>query len=101
MKYIQVLKIWDILPLEDIPKLTNRFIQMVSSIFAMRHVLRVIWKFLKAGHPIWIFPPPRFKDPSNTDAESDLVGDTCDGRRYVENSQFCMWWKRFDREKFD
>ena len=40
MKYIQVLKIWDILPLEDIPKLTNRFIRMISSIIAMRHVLR-------------------------------------------------------------
>ena len=30
---------------------------------------------------------PRFKDLSNTDAESDLVGDASDGRSYVENLQ--------------
>ncbi|CAN6675294.1 unnamed protein product [Malus baccata var. baccata] len=69
MKYILVLKIWDILPLEDIPKLTNRFIQIISSIFAMRHVLRGISLKLatRFGYS------PRCKDPSNTDAESDLV----------------------------
>ncbi|XP_048428983.1 uncharacterized protein LOC125472003 [Pyrus x bretschneideri] len=91
MKYIQVLKIWDILPLEDIPILTNR-LESIFNRYTDDFINRCNETCLDGDLEVpnsW--PPtldiPRFKDLSNTEAESDLVGDTSDGRSYVENSQ--------------
>ncbi|XP_068331779.1 uncharacterized protein [Pyrus communis] len=91
MKYIQVLKIWDILPLEDIPKLKNR-LESIFNRYTDDFINRCNETCLDGDLEVpnsW--PPtldiPRFKDLSNTEAESDLVGDTSDGRSYVENSQ--------------
>ncbi|KAM1846609.1 hypothetical protein ACFX14_011002 [Malus domestica] len=90
-KYIQVLKIWDILPLEDIPKLNNR-LESIFHRYTDDFINRCNETCLDGNLEVpnsW--PPtldiPRFKDLSNTEAESDLVGDTADGRSYVENSQ--------------
>ncbi|XP_068331789.1 uncharacterized protein [Pyrus communis] len=91
MKYIQVLKIWDILPLEDIPKLKNR-LESIFNRYTDDFINRCNETCLDGDLEVpnsW--PPtldiPRFKDLNNTEAESDLVGDTSDGRSYVENSQ--------------
>ncbi|XP_024196530.1 uncharacterized protein LOC112199800 [Rosa chinensis] len=91
LQYVQVLKIWDILPVEDIPKLIYR----LDSIFnrctdnfinlCKETCLDGDLEVPKSWSPSLEFS--RFKDLSISEAQSDLVGDTSDCRSYVENSQ--------------
>ncbi|CAB4265332.1 unnamed protein product [Prunus armeniaca] len=92
VKYVQILKIWDILPLEDIPKLVNR-LESILKRYTDDFINRCKEKCLEGDLEVpksWppSFDVPRFKDLSVTENQSDLVGDDdSDGRSYVENSQ--------------
>ncbi|XP_050375416.1 uncharacterized protein LOC126792936 [Argentina anserina] len=91
LHYVQVLKIWDILPLEDIPKLIIR-LDSIFNRYADDFINLCKEKCLdgelevpKSWAPSLQFS--RFKDLNTSEAQSDLVGDTSDCRSYVENSQ--------------
>ncbi|XP_021823635.1 uncharacterized protein LOC110764898 [Prunus avium] len=92
VKYIQILKIWDLLPLEDISKLVNR-LESILKRYTDDFINRCKEKCLEGDLEVPKSWPPsldivRFKDLSITENRSDLVGDNdSDGRSYVENSQ--------------
>ncbi|CAL8993557.1 unnamed protein product [Prunus brigantina] len=92
VKYIQILKVWDLLPLEDIPKLVNR-LESILKRYTDDFINRCKEKCLESDLEVPKSWPPsldivRFKDLSITENQSDLVGDNdSDGRSYVENSQ--------------
>ncbi|CAL2226962.1 unnamed protein product [Prunus armeniaca] len=92
VKYVQILKIWDILPLQDIPKLVNR-LESILKRYTDDFINRCNEKCLEGDLEVpksWplSLDVPRFKDLSITENQSDLVGDDdSDGRNYVENSQ--------------
>ncbi|CAN6700208.1 unnamed protein product [Malus baccata var. baccata] len=91
LKYIQVLKIWNILPLEGIPKLINRLASIFKR-YTDDFINRCNEKCLEGDLEVpkcWptSLDVPRFKDLSVTETDSDFVGDASDGRSYVENSQ--------------
>ncbi|XP_061989828.1 uncharacterized protein LOC133708383 [Rosa rugosa] len=84
LQYVQVLKIWDILPLEDIPKLINR-LDGIFNRYTDNFINLCKEKCLdgdlevpKSWSPSLEFS--RFKDLSISEAQSDLVGDTSDCR---------------------
>uniref|UniRef100_A0A2N9IPI2 DNA2/NAM7 helicase-like C-terminal domain-containing protein n=1 Tax=Fagus sylvatica TaxID=28930 RepID=A0A2N9IPI2_FAGSY len=70
-RYHQVLKIWDIVPVEDIEKLVKR--------------LDRIWKFRRVGQSLLILSG--LKNLDNNENGSDLSGSASDGRTYVENAK--------------
>ncbi|XP_004298033.1 PREDICTED: uncharacterized protein LOC101303608 [Fragaria vesca subsp. vesca] len=89
LHYVQVLNIWDILFLEDIPKLINRldsiFIQYTDDFINL-------WKEKCLDGDLEVpksWPPSlqysQFKDVNINEAQSDFVGDTSDCRSYVEH----------------
>ncbi|XP_048422280.1 uncharacterized protein LOC103932355 [Pyrus x bretschneideri] len=91
LKYIQVLKIWNILPLEGIPKLINR-LDGIFKRYTDDFINRCNEKCLEGDLEVpkcWptSLDVPRFKDLSATETDSDFVGVASDGRSYVENSQ--------------
>ncbi|BFG15998.1 hypothetical protein CerSpe_022720 [Prunus speciosa] len=92
VKYIQILKIWDLLPLEDISKLVNR-LESILKRYTDDFINRCKEKCLEGDLEVPKSWPPsldivRFKDLGITENRSDLVGDNdSDGRSYVENSQ--------------
>ncbi|ONI28251.1 hypothetical protein PRUPE_1G134300, partial [Prunus persica] len=86
VKYVQILKIWDILPLQDIPKLVNR-LESILTRYTDDFINRTSDLEVPKSWPLSL-DVPRFKDLSITENQSDLVGgDDSDGRNYVENSQ--------------
>ncbi|XP_061990361.1 uncharacterized protein LOC133708840 [Rosa rugosa] len=89
-EYVQVLKIWDLLPLEDIPKLINR-LDSIFNRYTDNFINLCKQKCLDGDLEVpksWSsLEFSRFKDLSISEAQSDLVGDTSDCRSYVENSQ--------------
>ncbi|KAL6295349.1 hypothetical protein ACE6H2_003491 [Prunus campanulata] len=92
VEYTQILKIWDILPLEVIPKLVNR-LESILKRYTDDFINRCKEKCLEGDLEVpKIWPPsldiPRFKDLSIIENQSDLVGDDDSGcRSYLENSQ--------------
>ncbi|BFG15995.1 hypothetical protein CerSpe_022680 [Prunus speciosa] len=92
VKYIQILKIWDILPLRDIPKLVKR-LENILKRYTDDFINRCKEKLIEGNLEVPKSWPPsldivRFKDLSITENQSDLVGDNdSDGRSYVENTQ--------------
>ncbi|KDP36301.1 hypothetical protein JCGZ_09516 [Jatropha curcas] len=91
VKYIQVLKVWHILPLEDIPSLVKR----LSGIFE-RHtddfISRCNAKCLEGDlevPKVWStsFDIVRYKSPINNEAGNDSNFGASDSRCYVENSK--------------
>ncbi|KAL6295347.1 hypothetical protein ACE6H2_003489 [Prunus campanulata] len=92
VEYTQILKIWDILPLEVIPKLVSR-LESILKRYTDDFINRCKEKCLEGDLEVpKIWPPsldiPRFKDLSVIENQSDLVGDDdSDGRSYLENSQ--------------
>ncbi|XP_008222326.1 PREDICTED: uncharacterized protein LOC103322211 [Prunus mume] len=92
VKYIQILKIWDILPLRDIPKLVKR-LENILKRYTDDFINRCKEKLIEGNLEVPRSWPPsldivRFKDLSITENQSDLVGDNdSDGRSYVENAQ--------------
>ncbi|XP_062004037.1 uncharacterized protein LOC133721436 [Rosa rugosa] len=91
MRYIQILKVWDILPLEDIPKLEYR-LETVLNRYTDDFINLCKEKYLEGDLEVPQSWPlslefSQFKDLSVTETKRDFVGDTSDGRSYVENSQ--------------
>ncbi|XP_034201217.1 TPR and ankyrin repeat-containing protein 1-like [Prunus dulcis] len=92
VKYIQILKIWDLLALEDIPKLADR-LESILKRYTDDFINRCKEKCHEGDLEIpksWLpsLDIVRFKDLSITENQSDLVGDNdSDDRSYVENSQ--------------
>ncbi|XP_062007129.1 uncharacterized protein LOC133724421 [Rosa rugosa] len=90
-RYIQVLKIWDILPIGDVPTLVNRLDRIMNK-YTDAFINLCKEKCLEGDLEIPKSWPPsleffRFKDLSFTKIQNDFVGDTCDGRSYAENSR--------------
>ncbi|XP_044475796.1 uncharacterized protein LOC123203505 isoform X2 [Mangifera indica] len=88
--YIQVLKVWDILPLEDVPKLVKRlddiFVRCTND-----YINHCKEKYIEGNLEVpktWAVSSEiiRFKNPADSNSGSDLSGAPLDSRSYVENS---------------
>ncbi|KAK9935671.1 hypothetical protein M0R45_022761 [Rubus argutus] len=91
LRYMQVLKIWDILHIEDAPTLVNR-LDSISNKYTDDFINLCKEKCLEGDLEVPKSWPPslefsRFKNLSFTEIQIDLVGDTSDGRSYAENSR--------------
>ncbi|KAK0573500.1 hypothetical protein LWI29_008983 [Acer saccharum] len=90
LQYIQVLKVWDILPLDDVSKLVKRLDDIFVK-YSDDYVNRCKKKCLEGNLEVpmtWAASSEivRVKELSNEN-EYDLNGDDLDGRRYVENTK--------------
>ncbi|PRQ41353.1 putative hydrolase [Rosa chinensis] len=91
LRYIQVLKNWDILPIEDVPTLVNRLDNILNK-YTDDYINLCKEKCLEGDLEVPKSWPSslefiRFKDLSFTEIQNDLVGDTSHGRSYAENSR--------------
>ncbi|KAD2804467.1 hypothetical protein E3N88_37844 [Mikania micrantha] len=91
VKYIQVLKVWDILPLEEIPKLTKR-LESIFSAYTDDYINRCTAKHLEGNLEVprsWLPTQEliRFRTLSNCEGDSEAIENPSDGRIYVENSK--------------
>ncbi|KAA8532347.1 hypothetical protein F0562_032398 [Nyssa sinensis] len=89
--YIQVLKVWDILPLEEIPKLVKR-LDGIFATYTDDFINHCKEKFLNGDLEVpqrWVtsYDIVRFKNISNNEFGSDSNANVVDGRSYVENSK--------------
>ncbi|KAK7359560.1 hypothetical protein VNO77_01521 [Canavalia gladiata] len=87
--YTQVLKIWDILPLEDIPKLVNRLDSIFAS-YTNDFISRCSEKCIEGNMEVPVcweesIEIIKFKNLDNNGNEAELSGR--DQRIYVENSK--------------
>ncbi|GJZ38913.1 UvrD-like helicase, ATP-binding domain, P-loop containing nucleoside triphosphate hydrolase [Tanacetum coccineum] len=91
VNYIQVLKVWDILALEEIPKLTKR-LESVFSAYTDDFINRCTEKCLEGNLEVpRIWPTSqkiiRFRHLSDCEDESVASVNPGDARNYVENSK--------------
>nr|XP_023876777.1 uncharacterized protein LOC111989221 [Quercus suber] len=91
LRYYQVLKIWDIVPIEDIPKLVKRLDSMLKK-YTDDFINRCQEKWLEGGLEIpksWSisFDIVRIKNLDDHENGSDRSGCAADGRSYVENAR--------------
>ncbi|KAK6931708.1 DNA2/NAM7 helicase-like, C-terminal, partial [Dillenia turbinata] len=90
-KYMQVLKIWDILPLEDVPKLIKR-LDSIYSMYTDEFLNRCKAKCLDGALEVpmtWTACSEvmRYKKVSDSESGSNLNADVIDGRIFVENAK--------------
>ncbi|KAM7463330.1 hypothetical protein LguiA_031451 [Lonicera macranthoides] len=92
-KYTQVLKVWDLLPLEQIPKLAERLDSMFS-VYTDNFIKCCKVKFQNRNNlelpNSWAISREivRYMKPSNNESRSEPTGNyTVDGRSYAENSK--------------
>ncbi|XP_076911049.1 uncharacterized protein LOC143568899 [Bidens hawaiensis] len=91
VKYIQVLKVWDILPLEEIPKLTKR-LESIFSAYTDDYINRCTAKCLEGNFEVPRSWPAsqeliKFNSLSNCEGDSEASVSLGDERVYVENSK--------------
>ncbi|KAM3753517.1 hypothetical protein ACB098_03G099900 [Castanea mollissima] len=91
LRYSQVLKIWDIVSIKDIPKLVKRLDSMFEK-YTDDFINRCQEKCLKGGLEIprsWSisFDIVRIKKLDNHENGIDLSGCAADGKSYVENAR--------------
>ncbi|KAM3753439.1 hypothetical protein ACB098_03G094400 [Castanea mollissima] len=91
LRYSQVLKIWDILPIEDIPKLVKRLDSMFGK-YTVQFINCCQEKCLEGDLEIpksWStsFDIVRIKNLDNNENGSDLRGCASDGKSYIENAR--------------
>ncbi|XP_060960163.1 uncharacterized protein LOC115722733 [Cannabis sativa] len=91
LNYVQVLKIWDVLHPDDVPKLIKRLDNIFGN-YTEDFVNLCNNKSFDGNLEIPKTWPPsldfvRHKDLSNNESESELIGSSSDGRSYVENSK--------------
>ncbi|XP_060669691.1 uncharacterized protein LOC132799244 isoform X1 [Ziziphus jujuba] len=91
MRFIQVLKIWDLLPMEDIPKLIKR-LESIFCKYTDDFINLCNEKCLEGNLEVPKSWSPsvdivRFKDISINETGNDQADATSDGRSYVENSK--------------
>ncbi|KAJ0765120.1 putative TPR and ankyrin repeat-containing protein [Helianthus annuus] len=91
VNYIQVLKVWDILPLEEIPKLTKR-LESIFSAYTDEYISRCTAKCLEGNFEVPRSWPAsqefiKFRSLSNGEGDREASLIPGDGRIYVENSK--------------
>ncbi|XP_042981759.1 uncharacterized protein LOC122311308 isoform X6 [Carya illinoinensis] len=91
MGYHQVLKVWDILPAGEIPKLIKRLDSMFGK-YTDDFLNRCKEKCLEGDLEVpksWSssFDIVRIRNVANSENKSDLIGCTSDGGNYVENAK--------------
>ncbi|KAI3730441.1 hypothetical protein L1987_61611 [Smallanthus sonchifolius] len=91
VKYIQILKVWDVLPLEEIPKLTKR-LESIFSAYTDDYINRCTSKCFEGNLEVPKSWPAsqeiiRFRPLSNCEGESEASVNPGDGRIFVENSK--------------
>ncbi|XP_035540340.1 uncharacterized protein LOC108992280 isoform X2 [Juglans regia] len=96
LMYYQVLKVWDILPAEEIPKLIKRLDSMFGK-YTDDFINRCKEKCLERDLEVpksWSssFDIVRIRNVADSENESDLVGCASDGRSYVENAKVSESW---------
>ncbi|KAL6569744.1 hypothetical protein OROMI_014261 [Orobanche minor] len=90
--YVQVLKVWDILSLDDIPKLSNRLDRLFAA-YTHDYIRRCTEKYVHRDLEIpksWETTEEiiRFRTPSNCEGDNEgSMNPPGDGRSYVENSK--------------
>nr|XP_043619930.1 uncharacterized protein LOC122591746 [Erigeron canadensis] len=89
--YVQVLKVWDILPLEEIPKLRKR-LEYIFAAYMDDYINHCTEKRLEGKLEVPNSWPAlkkviRFRDLSNDDNYSEVGENLGDGRSYLENSR--------------
>ncbi|XP_077235510.1 uncharacterized protein LOC143877385 isoform X2 [Tasmannia lanceolata] len=89
--YIQVLKIWDILHFEEIPKLVKR-LEGISAMYTDDYVTHCNVKCLEGNLEVpmsWTndLCIVQYKNFSTTEPEEGSITGASDGRNYVENSK--------------
>ncbi|XP_071714212.1 uncharacterized protein, partial [Rutidosis leptorrhynchoides] len=90
-KYVQVLKVWDILPFEDIPKLANR-LENIFAAYTEDYINRCAAKYFEGNLEVPRSWPAsqeltRFRSRSDNEDEDEENVNPCDGRNYVEHSK--------------
>ncbi|XP_038701351.1 uncharacterized protein LOC119998175 isoform X2 [Tripterygium wilfordii] len=90
-RFLQVLRVWDVLPLEDIPKLEKRLHDIFAK-YTDDFINRCKEKSLEGDLEIpktWLTSSNivRFKNLTDNDTEEDLTGAASEARSYVENSK--------------
>ncbi|XP_010246017.1 PREDICTED: uncharacterized protein LOC104589402 [Nelumbo nucifera] len=90
-QYIQVLKIWDILPLEEVPNLVKR-LDNIFIMFTDDYVNRCKVKYMEGDLEVpksWdtYTHIVRYKNIRKNESVKELADDAFDGRTYVENSR--------------
>ncbi|KAJ0765114.1 putative TPR and ankyrin repeat-containing protein [Helianthus annuus] len=91
VRYIQVLKVWDVLHLEEIPKLTKR-LESIFSAYTDDYISLCSSKCLEENLEVPRSWPAskeitRFSYLSNCEDDSEAIVNPGDGRNYVENSK--------------
>ncbi|RZC62630.1 hypothetical protein C5167_024386 [Papaver somniferum] len=87
--YTQVLKIWDILPLEEIPKLVNR-LDNIFSLYTDDYLSRCKLKHIEGDLEvpmIWKASDEIVQFKKNAESATGSATGITDGRSYVENSK--------------
>ncbi|XP_031256256.1 uncharacterized protein LOC116114239 isoform X2 [Pistacia vera] len=89
--YIQVLKVWDILPLEDVPKLVKRLDDIFVN-YTDDYINCCKEKYIEGNLEVpktWAVSSEivRFKNLADSKSGSDLSGVTSESMIYVENSK--------------
>ncbi|MCL7034766.1 hypothetical protein MKW94_002820, partial [Papaver nudicaule] len=89
--YTQVLKIWDILPLEEIPKLVKS-LESIFSIYTDDYLNRCKLEHVKGDLVVpitWRIDDEidRYKNTSNAELVDSSSDEVSDGRSYIENSK--------------
>ncbi|KAJ0078956.1 hypothetical protein Patl1_24392 [Pistacia atlantica] len=89
--YIQVLKVWDILPLEDVPKLVKRLDDIFVN-YTDDYINRCKEKYIEGNLEVpktWAVSSEivRFKNLADSKSGSDLSGAASESMSYVENSK--------------
>nr|XP_043619966.1 uncharacterized protein LOC122591790 [Erigeron canadensis] len=90
-RYIQVLKVWDILKFEEIPKLTKR-LESIFTAYTEDYINRCAAKCLEGNLEVPRSWPAsqelaRFRYLSSNEGECEVNVNLGDGRNYVENSK--------------
>ncbi|KAJ4710313.1 UvrD-like Helicase, ATP-binding domain, P-loop containing nucleoside triphosphate hydrolase [Melia azedarach] len=91
LQYIQVLKVWDILPLEDVPKLATRLDNIFVK-YTNDYINRCKEKSSEGNLEVpktWAASSNivRFKNLADNESGSDLTGAASDSSSYIENSK--------------
>ncbi|XAR48021.1 RNA helicase [Bertholletia excelsa] len=89
--YIQVLKVWDLLPLEEIPKLKKR-LDGIFALYTDDFISHCTDKCLEGNLEVpksWAtsFDIEKYKELGNSASGIESSGRAADGRNYVENSK--------------
>nr|XP_043619908.1 uncharacterized protein LOC122591722 [Erigeron canadensis] len=87
--YVQVLKVWDVLPFEEIPKLTKR-LESIFAAYTDDYISRCTTKCMDGNLEVpksWLSYKEIIKFRYNNETGREMRENPCDGISYVENSK--------------